>query len=229
MGGHLARAGRGSSPRTRGTGGAAWPVWNGVRFIPAHAGNRWPRGRPWGSRPAHPRARGEQTNTGGQSMAPSGSSPRTRGTACPRHERIEPNRLIPAHAGNRFQEPLSKLSSAAHPRARGEQSACTLSKTVCAGSSPRTRGTARHLTTRARSPRLIPAHAGNRASFVASKPSAAAHPRARGEQGNSIVAPVATAGSSPRTRGTAGNVGGGIGTMRLIPAHAGNSARASMC
>ena len=75
---------RGSSPRTRGTGGLRLARHRHARFIPAHAGNsKQCRSRSlWA--PVHPRARGEQCCRASLSIAVSGSSPRTRGTEKPR-------------------------------------------------------------------------------------------------------------------------------------------------
>ncbi len=92
--------GFGSSPRVRGTvvvfvGRAAKG-----RFIPARAGNRgepigWPR-----SAPVHPRACGEQSQSGTVTSVVFGSSPRVRGTGRA-SDVIEPvARFIPARAGN---------------------------------------------------------------------------------------------------------------------------------
>src|SRR5690606_24722451 len=50
----------GSSPRTRGTDTALLVGVVYSRFIPAHAGNRPPRGSRPGNTAVHPRARGEQ-------------------------------------------------------------------------------------------------------------------------------------------------------------------------
>src|SRR5690606_13875245 len=70
----------GSSPRTRGTAAARAPVAPGLRFIPAHAGNRTLRQPVGYGIPVHPRARGEQGNVNAPHFTAHGSSPRTRGT-----------------------------------------------------------------------------------------------------------------------------------------------------
>ena len=111
----------GSSPRTRGTAFHSISHGPGVRFIPAHAGNRastYPSPR---TAPVHPRARGEQQWWRACSFTPCGSSPRTRGT-----ERIDGTghrheRFIPAHAGNSRTPCCCTAARPVHPRARGEQ------------------------------------------------------------------------------------------------------------
>ena len=90
----------GSSPRMRGTGRHGYQQVRGLRFIPAHAGNRaaW---IPASSRTTvHPRACGEQIHDTDGHALHSGSSPRMRGTARCHHPADRPGRFIPAHAGN---------------------------------------------------------------------------------------------------------------------------------
>ena len=77
---HCAHMTFGSSPRTRGTAPAAAAEQEGVRFIPAHAGNSARSTSPRSPQPVHPRARGEQGSMACQVSSSGGSSPRTRGT-----------------------------------------------------------------------------------------------------------------------------------------------------
>ena len=93
------------------------------------------------------------------------------------------------------------------------------------GSSPLTRGT-RLCRPRTHSRvRLIPAHAGNTAVARALSKSRSAHPRSRGEHlGGADFSPNA-GGSSPLTRGTRPCHPRTAAGWRLIPAHAGNTAR----
>ncbi len=93
-----------------------------------------------------------------------------------------------------------------------------------AGSSPHTRGT-RHLPLLAQGPgRLIPAHAGNTEAIDPPNAYCSAHPRTRGEH-LWIMAPAQQEhGSSPHTRGTRRGTLMTQIIVRLIPAHAGNTA-----
>ena len=110
----------GSSPRTRGTyaGGQAG---GGIRrFIPAHAGNISASVKSSTTCAVHPRARGEHMQPMPASDRHAGSSPRTRGTCDRRHCRQCRVRFIPAHAGNMKAAPPTAITTAVHPRARGE-------------------------------------------------------------------------------------------------------------
>ena len=223
-------SGIGSSPRTRGTArrGPVRPAHR--RFIPAHAGNSSRRMDLSCLCPVHPRARGEQSTTPPCLCLLSGSSPRTRGTVNLHQTRAGSLRFIPAHAGNSARPPPAGCANAVHPRARGEQNPFTVKFNSGAGSSPRTRGTAGDAVDDATKQRFIPAHAGNRPALTGSEKQIAVHPRARGEQPSVSITSSSSTGSSPRTRGTETVQYQRRRQGRFIPAHAGNSARASsMC
>ena len=171
----------GSSPRTRGT--YFWPSTSTPqqRFIPAHAGNITGGDKKPPSPPVHPRARGEHLGPAHAFVLDVGSSPRTRGTSPRTRGTCQETRFIPAHAGNIRSHYAVTVSTAVHPRARGEHKGkgkCALSKP---GSSPRTRGTFRVAEDFPSRPRFIPAHAGNIAAYGRPAAWIAVHPRARGE------------------------------------------------
>ena len=216
----------GSSPRTRGTEPVFGPMVEYDRFIPAHAGNRPAPGTDRAQPSVHPRARGEQAAGEDAREVKAGSSPRTRGTGGPVPHLRQVGRFIPAHAGNSVCGLSAGLMSPVHPRARGEQMAAAARATSGAGSSPRTRGTARHSRSPARPRRFIPAHAGNRPCKRAARCPAPVHPRARGEQTTASADAATLTGSSPRTRGTAPDAYRARQRVRFIPAHAGNRRRA---
>ena len=90
----------GSSPRARGTRFAR--LHSGVvrRFIPASAGNTWPRRSNTRKTPVHPRERGEHEIDLGEIAGQHGSSPRARGTPIPDCPPDRRRRFIPASAGN---------------------------------------------------------------------------------------------------------------------------------
>ena len=152
-----------------------------------------------------------------------GSSPRRRGTPVLAERDAEPDRFIPAQAGNTPHPPRASHRRAVHPRAGGEHFPHVLRESIHTGSSPRRRGTpARHA--RHREPhRFIPAQAGNTSSRAATAPRTAVHPRAGGEHPITDYQAVEDYGSSPRRRGTLlvrlrrGHVD------RFIPAQAGNT------
>ena len=93
------------------------------------------------------------------------------------------------------------------------------------GSSPLTRGKHVRLSPLADDQRLIPAHAGKTAIRAETVDGIRAHPRSRGENASASLWMYGGAGSSPLTRGKLRVHGSdGVGG-RLIPAHAGKTAR----
>ena len=74
----------GSSPRVRGTHKPCSRIVASCRFIPACAGNAGVCPRHGVGHPVHPRVCGERRNPSGMATPRDGSSPRVRGTRCPR-------------------------------------------------------------------------------------------------------------------------------------------------
>ena len=151
-------------------------------IIPAHAGNthlahgyRWQQ---WD----HPRACGEHRRTRCTSVLVRGSSPRMRGTPFKLLHDLFQVGIIPAHAGNTLRIRLHSRRTRDHPRACGEHRGYLTAVSVCAGSSPRMRGTHG----------FVP---------IADKETVD-HPRACGEHLRSVTVIFRTRGSSPRMRGT---------------------------
>ena len=72
---------------------------------------------------------------------------------------------------------------------------------------------------------LIPAHAGKTMPSVAARATARAHPRSRGENDLPGFVDADDGGSSPLTRGKRGCFGVRRSMRRLIPAHAGKTAK----
>ena len=131
----------GSSPRRRGTLGRVGQQKSNRRIIPAQAGNTCRRWCIAVSRSDHTRAGGEHPNCSLRSGTAAGSSPRRRGTPCPEKRHPDPNRIIPAQAGNTLPWISWPPRVADHPRAGGEHSA--------------------ELIAESRARRIIPAQAGN--------------------------------------------------------------------
>ena len=215
-------AGRGSSPRMRGTLVDEWVQAFRPRFIPAHAGNTVPRRqRPCGSS-VHPRACGEHVMRTHRSKLRDGSSPRMRATrlvspSTPCCRRFIPahagntailspihhaGRFIPAHAGNTAPHEIEHTSQPVHPRACGEHSHPPVRRTRIDGSSPRMRGTRLRVGKFRKLERFIPAHAGNTSPPRSAREASPVHLRACGEHCSASVQYARPSGSSPRMRGT---------------------------
>ncbi len=85
------------------------------------------------------------------------------------------------------------------------------------------RGTARAFRLELSSQRIIPAHAGNSPCVEKCQIHVKDHPRTCGEQSTAPVAAIELYGSSPHMRGTVHCTSSSHRTLRIIPAHAGNS------
>ena len=216
----------GSSPRVRGK-----PV--GVRarglvagLIPARAGKTSPDDEDQRCARAHPRACGENAAAISPAVMIAGSSPRVRGKLNVRGGGGTAGRLIPARAGKTSAGNRIGWTTAAHPRACGENANMLIRECWERGSSPRVRGKRSQRRRRDEAPRLIPARAGKtlteaRASFVTW-----AHPRACGENFQMGMPRSASWGSSPRVRGKLEVRRDRNRSRGLIPARAGKTARA---
>ena len=71
--------------------------------------------------------------------------------------------------------------------------------------------------------RFIPAYAGNASGLGSRTPAGRVHPRIRGERRLRKLSKDDEAGSSPHTRGTLNRVSLMAGSVRFIPAYAGNA------
>ena len=131
----------GSSPRVRGTRRDSKVHNEGRGIIPACAGNtdflvgRKPQARD------HPRVCGEHRSWTALRAWHMGSSPRVRGTLDRVDVLIGQLGIIPACAGNTQSPKVRRPHGRDHPRVCGEHSFEVLFMSVCAGSSPRVRGT----------------------------------------------------------------------------------------
>ena len=220
---HCVRAG--SSPLTRGKRDVGQHVTFLSGLIPAHAGKTWtwPGRNP---RPtAHPRSRGENCCMARLMFSAPGSSPLTRGKLPPRSARGRRRGLIPAHAGKTCFRRSVWRRGPAHPRSRGENDQGAPDHVWPAGSSPLTRGKPGLFSYTGHQCGLIPAHAGKTRHFAGGGACHAAHPRSRGENPVRCVDGQAASGSSPLTRGKHMPSRVTPKQQRLIPAHAGKTAR----
>ncbi len=157
----MARAAAGSSPHARGTRPLGLLQWQGLRFIPACAGNAVFRGNPSVNDAVHPRMRGERSFAGQCGYRRYGSSPHARGTQRIVHRHGLRKRFIPACAGNAAVKTDTWPIAAVHPRMRGERNQDPRATRPPAGSSPHARGTPERPSLVGAQRRFIPACAGN--------------------------------------------------------------------
>ena len=214
---------RGSSPLTRGKPRPRLRSRSRQRLIPAHAGKTPSRASLTVLARAHPRSRGENTETASWWISRTGSSPLTRGKQRGGGLGDGELGLIPAHAGKTRWTGDGRTSRAAHPRSRGENLIGVAADLAAQGSSPLTRGkqiTDQHLPM---PHRLIPAHAGKTRPGGPHGGGARAHPRSRGENMQAAMQLTRDNGSSPLTRGKRDRPPKPPTAPRLIPAHAGKT------
>ena len=172
----------GSSPHARGTLQECHRGIQGVRFIPACAGNAPRRLDALTVLPVHPRMRGERPWL---TTTPS-----------------ENGRFIPACAGNAELILSAMMIITVHPRMRGDREDVTPPPLRKGGSSPHARGTPRYRSADRGVGRFIPACAGNAAPCCESPAAPPVHPRMRGERPAGAGRNGARDGSSPHARGT---------------------------
>ena len=213
----------GSSPLARGTRAALAHGPDPERFIPARAGNtaRLASSSCWV--PVHPRSRGEHDLDLNQKSAWFGSSPLARGTPEARGAGPEPERFIPARAGNTRSGSPCRARWWVHPRSRGEHRGRLWPARFRTGSSPLARGTRAHSGRHRSGSRFIPARAGNTCPSRGSSRRAPVHPRSRGEHASRAQQGGRPAGSSPLARGTPAEALRHLVLQRFIPARAGNT------
>ena len=152
-----------------------------------------------------------------------GSSPRLRGTRSRRRGLWTFSRFIPAPAGNTCAENGHSAQVPVHPRACGEHMMLKRREMMLPGSSPRLRGTPRHVGADRQPLRFIPAPAGNTGRWWRASLSETVHPRACGEHRTINENAARIPGSSPRLRGTPHGPASRDLPPRFIPAPAGNT------
>ena len=135
----------GSPPRRRGKVPHSLGQGHQVGITPAWAGKS---GRSCGQTSAsrdHPRAGGEKKLRIELSQPHAGSPPRRRGKAKNRCRSCPFTRITPAQAGKRRPQQRHRMALQDHPRVGGEQRKVQRPTLAAAGSPPRGRGKARHL------------------------------------------------------------------------------------
>ena len=216
----------GSSPRMRGKPTACRRSAARMRIIPAHAGQTVSNSSRTSARSDHPRACGANVGRVHVHELQCGSSPRMRGkpTACRRS--AARMRIIPAHAGQTVSNSSRTSARSDHPRACGANPALSVMTAAPAGSSPRMRGKLGFGFDSFRQRRIIPAHAGQTSRTPTPTPTVSDHPRACGANAAAGRIRTLRRGSSPRMRGKQGGRRKLEREIRIIPAHAGQTAPA---
>ena len=182
---------------------------DGMRFIPACAGNSATACHPAALPPVHPRVCGELQPRVRQPGKAAGSSPRVRGTRGRSSERVQSRRFIPACAGNSPPSFFVQIWLTVHPRVCGELPAAAFVLRLVG--------------------RFIPACAGNSRLAGRATMAATVHPRVCGELAPMWSAASFGDGSSPRVRGTPPARLANSSPVRFIPACAGNSPARGCC
>ena len=176
----------GSSPHARGTGSTAVAVPARAPDHPRTRGERNTSGvgtARWSGSSPHARGTGRSRNFDHRSKR--GSSPHARGTGMAPSQRSCMARIIPARAGNGQSTSLMLLIVPDHPRTRGERPNPVTLAPFRTGSSPHARGTGQGPCSPGRSPRIIPARAGNGIAGAPRRRLEPDHPRTRGERSRS--------------------------------------------
>ena len=176
----------GSSPRVRGTLIFLHFQADGVRFIPACAGNTLPQSGTLQCPPVHPRVCGEHLCRTCPRSINRGSSPRVRGTPLKWHDDNQNIRFIPACAGNTPPRLPETPAAPVHPRVCGEHDLVCFIQFLDCGSSPRVRGTPLSPDPGAGQRRFIPACAGNTIKIQRGVGQLTVHPRVCGEHSKFI-------------------------------------------
>ena len=192
-------------------------------IIPACAGNTKATTVETSLNGDHPRMRGEHQSGWYPNTETAGSSPHARGTLSPVPHPQVPTGIIPACAGNTFDDCMHIREKRDHPRMRGEHMSDTIVFTSIMGSSPHARGTRRWRLPIRPAPGIIPACAGNTWKTMPIPRSSRDHPRMRGEHRLNRLRLSRLRGSSPHARGT--QVHGLLQVLQsgIIPACAGNT------
>ena len=110
--------------------------------------------------------------------------------------------IIPAYAGNTLELLGSYPHAWDHPRVCGEHVSHILLTGTVEGSSPRMRGTRTFQNGHSQRVGIIPAYAGNTATYSTEDTNIRDHPRVCGEHAASSRLSTSRTGSSPRMRGT---------------------------
>ena len=173
--------------------------------------------------PDHPRACGANIFAVIVKYSRAGSSPRMRGKLTGHLGKLVRARIIPAHAGQTLPLCTCSRYRTDHPRACGANLKRCRRAAGYRGSSPRMRG--KHMVGRNGriAVRIIPAHAGQTVRMACTPLMPKDHPRACGANNGNRKRTGNPNGSSPRMRGKHWKDYHKGSTVRIIPAHAGQT------
>ncbi len=223
----LERDVRGLSPRGRGNliGNRDSVAYS--RSIPAWAGEPPPGRGSRGRSRVYPRVGGGTHSISIRSRSTQGLSPRGRGN--PRFCSIEVNsaRSIPAWAGEPPRRLRLRRFPSVYPRVGGGTVPLCLAPPRRRGLSPRGRGNLIPFYLRVCRDRSIPAWAGEPPALVARLGPSEVYPRVGGGTCTLVNWLRKERGLSPRGRGNRQNQPSGVGSLRSIPAWAGEPASGS--
>ena len=132
-------------------------------------------------------------------------------------------RITPAHAGKTLLKRADDGNRTDHPRACGENAACSAAARYPHGSPPRMRGKRGIYRPCCHVVRITPAHAGKTLSVIEAWSQRADHPRACGENGRLQNSYDNKLGSPPRMRGKQERIALYCVFIRITPAHAGKT------
>ena len=215
----------GSSPHVRGTLMMRPSSGVSAGIIPACAGNTVTKDTDAETYRDHPRMCGEHRRRIFSRRLARGSSPHVRGTHCRILSNIRRVGIIPACAGNTCGVSCGVVAYRDHPRMCGEHGWQSRTDSGTRGSSPHVRGAPFDYSTLQRTPRIIPACAGNTECFRFLACRLRDHPRMCGEHFSTRLTDGFPAGSSPHVRGTQVQAGRPASGGGIIPACAGNTER----
>ena len=190
-------------------------------IIPAHAGLTLEIEHQAAIGRDHPRACGAHSVQVSSLSIGWGSSPRMRGSQMPWAAGPSCAGIIPAHAGLTTRSLTSCTLARDHPRACGAHQSDGKGVPVKKGSSPRMRGSLYASKSWLDDLGIIPAHAGLTVRRYGNAWYSWDHPRACGAHLNAAEKSTHHWGSSPRMRGSQSNLMKNVGTLGIIPAHAG--------
>ncbi len=171
----------------------------------------------------YPRWRGEHGKRAARLKEAYGLSPLARGTHQSQSFAAQPQRFIPAGAGNTSSGVDTLYCVSVYPRWRGEHFTLVVVEADINGLSPLARGTRWSLCVMMYYARFIPAGAGNTDDSVTITGETPVYPRWRGEHYGAAIQRATQGGLSPLARGTLLLKKALQTFCRFIPAGAGNT------
>ena len=211
----------GLSPRMRGNLAATTECRCRERSIPAYAGEPRHQRNPRPTQRVYPRVCGGTTRWHHIAAAVLGLSPRMRGNPLKGGGGYETLRSIPAYAGEPDRLMNVHRIITVYPRVCGGTVPSTIRHASSGALSPRMRGNRTVGGSLPRSPRSIPAYAGEPASASARSRSSRVYPRVCGGTGRYRSPHRTGRGLSPRMRGNPRKGPAKAASPGSIPAYAG--------